>query len=79
MKELALKTPVKDARKIEKLEFALLDDARRDESPDTVDSNPEATAYPEDAELEELRKHFVGDVDITEGWFHLPTIIATRL
>jgi len=78
MRELALKTPTKDAKKIEKLEFALLDDAPRDESPDTVDSVPEASAYPEDAELEELRKQFVGDVDITEGSFIL-LLIATRL
>jgi len=75
MKELALKTPSKDAKKFE---FALVDDAPRDESPDTVDT-PEATAYPEDAELEELRKQFVGDVDLTEGLFLLLIIIATCL
>ena len=78
MKELALKTPTKDAKKIERLEFALLDGAPRDESLATVDSVPEATAYPEDAELAVLRKQFVGDVHITEGWLLL-LIIATCL
>ena len=78
MKELALKTPTKDAKKIERLEFALSDDAPRDESLATVDSVSEASAYPEDAELEVLRKQFVGDVHITEGWLLLLTI-ATRL
>jgi len=78
MKELALKTPTKDAKKFEKLEFNLLDDAPR-ESPDTVDTVPETEAYPEDPELEELRKQFVGDVHITEGLFHSFVIITTRL
>ena len=75
MKELALKTPTKDAKKIEKLEF-VLDDAPRDDSLTTVDSILETKAYPEDPELEELRKQFVGDVHLTEGAFSL-VIVAT--
>jgi hypothetical protein len=71
MKELALKTPTKDVKKIEKLEFELFDDAPREDSPDTVDSfhidTVESEVNPELTELEELRKQFVGDVDITEG------------
>jgi len=58
-----LKTPTKDAKVVAKLEFIL-----REESPDTVDSDAnESELSPEEAELEELRKQFVGDVDITEG------------
>jgi len=65
-----LKTPTKDA-KVEKLEFDIFDDAPRDESPDTVDCDAtEAEVDFGDAELEELRKQFVGDVDITEGLCH---------
>ena len=67
MKDLALKTPTKGAKKVEKLEFDIFDDAPREESPDTVDSCSEAEVDPEVAELEMLRKQFVGDVDITEG------------
>ena len=74
MKELALKTPTKDAQKVEKIEkreLDLFDDAPREESPDTVDSfviEPvEAVLDPQVAELEELRKLYVGDLDITEG------------
>ena len=65
MKELALKTPTKD---VKKLELTLIDDAPCEESPNTVDSETEAEADPEDAELEGLRKLFVGDVGVTEGW-----------
>lgn len=72
MKELALKTPTKDA-KVDKWEFTLFDDAPREESPDTIYSSvvetAEAELDPEDVELEELRKQFVGDVDITEGLY----------
>ena len=58
-----MKTPTKDAKAVEKLEFIL-----REESPDTVDSDAnEDELSPEEAELEELRKQFVGDVNITEG------------
>lgn len=58
-----MKTPTKDAKMVEKLEFIL-----REESPDTLDSDAnEDELSPEEAELEELRKQFVGDVDITEG------------
>lgn len=63
MKELALKTPTKDVKKAERLEFDLFDDAPCEDSPDTVESEVD----PEVTELEELRKLFVGDVDITEG------------
>ena len=66
-----MKTPTKGAKKVEKLEFDIFDDAPREESPDTVDScfveTTEAEVDPEVAELEELRKQFVGDLDITEG------------
>lgn len=79
MKELALKTPAKDAKKIEKLEFNIFDDTPREESPDTVDSSAvetiEVEVDPEEAELEELRKQFVGDVDITEGLLRLVTFV----
>ena len=58
-----MKTPTKDAKSVEKLEFIL-----REESPATADSDAtEDKVDPEEAELEELRKQFVGDVDITEG------------
>jgi len=53
-----LKTPTKDAKTVEKLEFIL-----REESADATEDE----ADPEEAELGELRKQFVGDVDITEG------------
>lgn len=73
MKDLALNTPTKGAKKIEKLEFDIFDDTLHEESPDTVDSFAveiaEAGLDPEEVELEELRKQFVGDVDITEGLF----------
>lgn len=64
MKELALRTPTKDAKKIEKLEFNLVETAPLEELPIPVDS---ATGAEVDVELEELRKQFVGDVDVTEG------------
>lgn len=67
MKELALKTPSKDAKKLEKLEFNLLDDSSFEESPDAVDSSAETETDSEDPELDELRKLFVGEVDVTEG------------
>ena len=68
MKELALKTPTKDAKAIEKLEFSLLEDAPLEESSDTVDSAPlELTSVTVASDLDELRKLFVGDVDVTEG------------
>jgi hypothetical protein len=58
-----LKTPIKNAKAVEKLEFIL-----REESPGTPDFDVTEDALdPEQAELEELRKQFVGDVDITEG------------
>ena len=53
-----MKTPTKDAKAVEKLEFIL-----REESMDAAEDE----ADPEEAELGELRKLFVGDVDITEG------------
>lgn len=61
-----MKTPTKDA-KIEKREFNLFDDAPREESPDTIDSSTHVAEAEVDVELQELRKQFVGDVDITEG------------
>jgi len=71
MKELALKTPTKDA-KVEKWEL-VLDNTHRD----ALDSVLEVNAFPEDPELEQLRKQFVGDIHITEG--SLPSFIfATR-
>ena len=74
MRELALNTPTKNVEKVGRFEFNLFDDAPREESPDTVDSCVIKTAEAEvdfgDAELEELRKQFVGDLDITEGSYH---------
>lgn len=70
MKELALTTPTKDAKKVEKLEFVLFDDAPYEESLVTVDSSTVVETDPEDAELEDLRKQFVGDIHITEGSRH---------
>ena len=68
MKELALKTPTKDAKTVEKLEFNLLEDAPLEESSDTVDSaSSDLTLVSAASDLDELRKLFVGDVDITEG------------
>ena len=74
MKELALKTPTKDAKRSEKTvkaEINIFDDAPREESPDTVDScsveSVEAEVDPEETELEALRKLYVGDVNITQG------------
>jgi ribonucleoside-diphosphate reductase subunit M2 len=79
MKDLALKTPTKNAKKVEKLEFDIFDDAPREESPDTIDSCvAETEVDPEVAELEELRKQFVGDVDITEGSHRSLSPSATR-
>ena len=67
MKELALKTPTKDTKTVEKLEFNLLEDAPL-ESLDTVDSaSSDLTLVSAASDLDELRKLFVGDVDITEG------------
>ncbi|KAF9646767.1 beta subunit of ribonucleotide reductase [Thelephora ganbajun] len=71
IKELALKTPTKDA-KVEKLEFSLFDDAPREESPDMVETEVD----PEDAELEDLRKQFVGDAHITED--QEPLLVETK-
>lgn len=70
MKELALKTPTKDAKKVEKLDLILFDDAPHEECLDADDSATEVEASPEDAELDDLRKQFVGDVHITEGSCH---------
>jgi len=57
-----LKTPTKDAKAAGKLEFTL-----REESPDTADSGAnEDEPSPEGAELEELRKQFVGDAGTTK-------------
>jgi len=63
-----LKSPTKGVKKAEKLELNIFDDAPREESPDTVGSTAtDIEVDPKEAELEELRKQFVGDVDITEG------------
>jgi len=63
-----LKTPTKGVKTVEKLGLDIFDDARREEFPDTVDSSTtESEVDPKEAELEVLRRQFVGDVDITEG------------
>lgn len=71
MKELVLKTPTKN---FERLEFNIFDDAPREESLDTLGSciieTVGAEVDLEEAELFELRKQFVGDVDLTEGSCH---------
>lgn len=77
MNELALKTPTKDVKKVErveKLEFDIFDDAPREESLVMVNScTVEATETVvdlEEAKLTELRNKFVGEVDVTEGSRH---------
>jgi hypothetical protein len=68
MKDLALKTPTKNAKKVEKLEFDIFDDGPREESLDScIVETTEAEVDPELVELLELRKQFAGEVDITEG------------
>ena len=63
-----LKTPTKDSKTVEGLEFDLFSGASCEESQDVVDLNTTETELElADAELEELRKLFVGDVDVTEG------------
>ena len=77
MNELALETPTKDVKKVErveKLEFDIFDDAPREESLDmvaycTVEVTKTVVDL-EEAELKELRNKFVGEVDVTEGSRH---------
>lgn len=61
-----MKTPTKDAKAVEKFQLKLPDNTPCEEALDTIDST-EAEVDPEEAELEELRMQFVGDVGVTEG------------
>lgn len=63
-----MKTPTKDTKTVEKLEFNVLEVSSPEESLDTIGSNIiKAKFISEEDDLEELRKLWVGDVDITEG------------
>ena len=63
-----MKTPTKDTKTAERLEFNVLEDASPEESLDTIGSYITETKFnPEEDDLEELRKLWVGEVDITEG------------
>ena len=63
-----MKTPTKGVKTVEKLGLDIFDDAPREGFPDTVDSSAiQSEVDLKEAELKELRKQFVGDVDITEG------------
>ncbi|KAF9782812.1 beta subunit of ribonucleotide reductase [Thelephora terrestris] len=77
MKDLVLKAPIKDAKKVEKLEFDIFDDGPREESLDScIVETTEAEVDPELVELLELRKQFAGEVDITED--QEPLLVSTK-
>jgi len=68
MKELALKTLLRTRKRLRGRSSICSTTFPCEESQDTVDSNTAETEFdPQEVELEELRKQFVGDADITEG------------